>query len=90
MEKMDIGLQNHQTKYLTKDFYEAAFLCAKKQKLLGLKQEQAGKYFWFVFENNNNCCEKLANSYWAGTSTVNAKAYSNALRSLKDRLFSQR
>lgn len=73
--------------YETKDLYEGSFLLAYQQKLLGLKKEN--KYYWFIFQNRI-ACEKLSSGYWAGTVQVNAKNYSDAIRTLKDRLFSQK
>ena len=71
-------------RYYTKDLYEASLLYAHRQKLLGLQKD--GKYFWFIFENKS-ACEKLSTAYWSGQVKINAKAYSDAIRTLKDRLF---
>jgi hypothetical protein len=73
--------------YLVKDLYEASFLYAKGVNLIELRD--AGKYMWFVFENQNRC-ENLAQEYWSGSAVINAKALTDAQRTLKDRLFSNR
>lgn len=75
------------SEYLIKDLYEASFLYAKGIKLLELRD--AGKHMWFVFENQSEC-ESLAKKYWARTATVDAKAISDAQRTLKDRLFANK
>ena len=70
--------------YYTKDLYEASFLYAHQQKLLGLEKDC--KFFWFIFKDKS-ACEELSVAYWAGEIEINAKAYSDAIRTLKDRLF---
>lgn len=72
--------------YRTKDLGEASALYCCSAKLLRLEQEQ--NFFWFVFDDKN-LCEQISNSYWRGKLQVSAKAYSEALRSLKDRLFAR-
>lgn len=73
--------------YFTKDLWEAGYLYASEQKLIRLQKE--GKFFWFIFLDKE-ISEKLALSYWNGEATVNPKAYSDAVRTLKDRLFAQK
>ena len=73
--------------YLTRDLYEASLLYACQQKLLRLEKEKEGRSFWFVF-NNRSACQSLIDTYWRRELNVNAKAYTDAIRSLKDRLFS--
>jgi hypothetical protein len=73
--------------YMTKDLAEAAFLYASNRKLSGLENE-SGKY-WFVFENYRNC-QQLSNKYWQKEAKINAKEYSDAIRSLKDLIFNKR
>jgi len=73
--------------YFTKDLGEAAGLICSSAKLLRLQKES--RFFWFVFADKS-LCEQLANEYWAGSLTLDAKRYSEALRSLKDRLFAQK
>lgn len=73
--------------YATKDLGEAAGIICSSAKLLRLQKEN--KFFWFVFANKS-LCEQLSNEYWAGALKLDAKQYSEALRSLKDRLFAQK
>ena len=75
------------TEYVTKDLQEAGALLASNAKLLRLDKEQ--DFYWFVFEDKT-FCEQLSASFWSGELQVSAKAYSTALKELKDRLFSQR
>lgn len=71
--------------YKTKDLSEAAALYASGVKFHGL--EKTNNYYWFIFENAN--AERISSSFWSGELTINAKAYSDSYRTLKDRLFSQ-
>ena len=73
--------------FRTKDLPEAGALLASEAKLLRLDKEQ--DFCWFIFENKT-LCEQLSASFWSGELQVSAKAYSTALKELKDRLFSQR
>lgn len=73
--------------YATKDLGEAAALICSSAKLLRLQKEHS--FFWFIFANKS-LTEQLADEYWAGGLKLDAKRYSEALRSLKDRLFAQR
>ena len=78
---------NDVAEYKTKDLPEAGALLASNAKLLGLEKE--ANFYWFLFENKL-LCEQLSNAYWNNELQVSAKAYSNALKELKDRLFSRR
>jgi len=73
--------------YVTKDLGEAAALVCSSLKLLRLQREQS--FFWFVFANKM-LCEQFSGEYWSGTLKIPARQYSEALRSLKDRLFAQK
>lgn len=77
----------NKTECFVKDIYAAAALFAEGKKLLRLQGE--GKFFWFVFENKSDC-EELLNKYWSGENLVSSRAYADAIRTLKDRLFSQK
>lgn len=70
--------------YIVKDLYEASFLYASGKRLVELRNQ--GSYKTFVFEDCD-ACESLANQYWSGRATVNAKALTDAQRTLKDFLF---
>jgi len=72
--------------YRTKDLTEASFLYALGQKLLKLDSDN-GRY-WFIFEDKISC-EELVNSFWRKEATINAKAFADAIRSLKDLVFNR-
>ncbi|KXK09233.1 MAG: hypothetical protein UZ21_OP11001000291 [Microgenomates bacterium OLB22] len=73
--------------YATKDLGEAGALVCSSLKLLRLQKEKS--FFWFVFANKS-LCEQFAGEYWSGALRIPARQYSEALRSLKDRLFAQK
>ncbi len=87
MENHPYQKSSQQQNYRVKDLYEAAVHYAKGQKLIQLERE--GHFYWFIFSNKTQC-EEVADAYWRGDCTVNAKAYADAIRTLKDRLFAQR
>jgi len=72
-------------KFLTKDLQLAGFLYAKGVIFVGVNR--IGKLCRFVFENRESC-EKLQQLFYAKQIDVNAKEYSDALRTLKDLVFS--
>jgi hypothetical protein len=73
--------------YQTKDLYESAFLEASNLKLLKLVKEAA--FYWFVFGNKARA-EELSSKFWQGEAVVNAKAYAESIRGLKNRIFARR
>ena len=72
-----------------RDLYLASFIYAKGFKLLRLESEPNSRTVWFVFAGKEEA-EKLTNQFWNREATIDVKAYAEAIRSLKDRLFSQR
>lgn len=72
--------------FKTRDLYEAAFLYASEVKLLTLKAE--GREFWFIFESKES--GELSGEYWRGEGNIAPKKYSDAIRSLKDLIFSRK
>jgi len=74
-----------QNEYRTKDLYIASFL-SLSEKLLRLEPES--DFYWFVFENRKRC-EEIVNSYWQEESKVETRAFVNAIKSLKSRIFSE-
>lgn len=78
---------NNSKEFLTKDLSEAAAIISSGAKLLRLQQDTS--FFWFVFADKTSC-EQLSNAFWAGELQVDAKAYSQAMKSLKDRIFSRK
>jgi hypothetical protein len=73
--------------YQTKDLYEAAFLYSCRIKLLGLEGEN--NYYWFVFENKS-LADEMAYKYWQREGLVEAYAYAEAIRLLKNRIYAGR
>jgi hypothetical protein len=82
-------MDNHYSNndYRTKDLGEAAALICRSARLTRLDNGQG--FYWFVF-SKKELCQRIANDYWFGNLTVNAKSYQEALRTLKDRLFARR
>lgn len=74
-------------KFRTKDIYEASALIAANAALLTLEADSG--FYWFVFEDSDTCL-KISNSYWGNKLRVLAKDYADAIRSLKDRVFSSK
>lgn len=72
--------------FRTKDLYLSAFLCAKGITLEQVERED--KICWFVFDNDK-MVTALTDDYWSGTALCNAKAYADAVRTLKDRIFNE-
>lgn len=71
------------TTYSTKDFWLAGGLMASGKTLMRLDW-QGGRAF-FVFSDLEKCAT-AEQTYWAGDLKVSAKAFTDALRTLKDRL----
>lgn len=69
----------------TKDLYLASLWYAKGMRLADLKRE--GKTCWFVFGDKNRC-DEIQKNYFLRQELVLAKDYSDAIRSLKDLIFS--
>lgn len=74
------------SEYRCKDLFEGSLIYSKGQELLRLEPE--GDFFWFVFQDDNNMCESLANLFWAGKIEVNAKHFADSISTLKNRIFS--
>jgi hypothetical protein len=74
---------NH--RFQTRDIHEAAAILASGVKFLGLKP--ADGYSYFVFEGEK--VQEVCSQYWAGELKADLKRYSDALRTLKDRLYAR-
>lgn len=74
-------MSNH---FLTKDLQLAGLLYAKGVPFIGVNRN--GRLCWFVFENYD-VCETLQRKFFAKAIDVNAKDYSDAIRTLKDLVF---
>ena len=75
----------HETNLRIKDLHTASFLVASGLSIGDVERE--GKICYFVFPNREKALQ-LHKDYWAGTAMIKAKAFSDAIRSLKDILFS--
>lgn len=73
--------------YRTKDIYEAASLISSNAKFLRL--EPQNNFYWFIFEDLDTC-RKTSELYWSNNLIVNAKHLTDAIRSLKDQIFSRK
>lgn len=76
-----------QKRYKTKDLYEASGLIASRKKLLFLEKDT--DYYWFVFEDDGDGCQKISNLFWRNELRLSAKDYADAIRTLKDRIFAR-
>ncbi len=72
--------------YLTKDLYISSMLYAKKKEFIGLNK--SGRSYWFIFRNNTDC-EKMVSQYWLGKVTVDALSFVEAIRTLKNFIFTE-
>lgn len=72
--------------FLTKDLGEASFLYASGRKLIQLIKEDSR--FSFAFDDKT-ACQKLIDTLWKKEAVVNAKELLDAMRSLKDLIFSR-
>ena len=73
--------------YSTKDFWLAGGLMASGEKLIRVDWEGRQAFFKFL---NLDKCEQAAQAYWSGDLKVSAKAFTDSLRTLKDRMYSNR
>jgi hypothetical protein len=71
--------------YSSKDLSIASLFYAKKIPFLGI--DRAGNVCWFNFEQKE-LCEKLQQQFYSKSIDVNAKDYSDAMRTLKNLLYS--
>lgn len=75
----------HNSNFSIKDLYLAALIYAKGVKLETVTRQ--GKSCWFVFRDKQTC-ESYQRKFFAKEVEVNAKDYSDAIRTLKDLVFS--
>ena len=71
--------------YRVKDLYLAAYIYSEGQELRDV--ERMGKVCWFIFSDTNKC-EKLSDLYWKNQATSKIKSYTDAIRTLKDLIYS--
>lgn len=70
--------------YRTKDLPIAALLYSSDKKLVGIRREDGIVFFLF---GDPASCNQLAEHFWQKRATVDAKSFSDALRSLKALIF---
>ncbi len=75
-----------QPEYKTRDLYEAAYLLTKGMKLARVERSTSSPRCFFVFADFP-ACRVIVTEYWDGHGLVAPKAYAEAVRSLKDRIF---
>lgn len=75
---------HNSTTFSTSDYWHSAALMAAGEKLLRLDWRE-GRAF-FVFSDLDRC-EALTQAYWSDDLKVNAKSFTDALRTLKTRLY---
>ncbi len=68
----------------TTDLYLGALWYAKGMKFTGIRRE--GRQCWFVFTNKKEC-QVMEVRFYAQEETVVAKAYADAIRTLKGLVF---
>lgn len=73
--------------YQCKDLMLAAALLTCDVPLLGL--ESQGRYFTFVFDSPEKC-RQIEQQWWAGKLMVSATKYAEAIKRLKNLVYSKR
>lgn len=74
-------------RFETTDLYTASYIYCKGEEFIGLKPQ--GSAYLFVFSNKNKCLS-LVNQYLQNKGNINAKAYSEATKTLKGLVFSKK
>ncbi len=87
MVQGNMNMETEPKVYRTKDLYEAACLYALDCKLVEVASA-TGKVFWFCFDSEDGVRE-ASQKYWSGEVRVSAKKYADAIRTLKDLIFSK-
>ena len=82
-----MNLNSPQGVYQTKDLYLASLLFTQHLKLIKLVKQE--NFFWFVFEDKTKA-EELSALFWNRNVLVDAKAYAEAVRCLKDMIFARK
>ena len=73
--------------YRTKDLSEASLLYAKHKRLVKLNNDNGR--IWFLFDDRAGC-EGLSEAYWRKELDVNAREFVDAMRAMKDIVFSHK
>ena len=73
--------------FRTKDLAEAAALDASGLHLLKLEPGLDGRSVFFIFAEPTQA-QEISSRFWSGELHLSARTYSDSIRRLKDRLFS--
>lgn len=71
--------------FQSRDLYFSSFLLATNHDLQDLSFDNLGGFFWFVFEDKDEC-EKLEKLFQFNKLTVNAKDMVESIKYLKRRI----
>ena len=74
--------------YLTRDLAESAYLYTSGIKLIKTELVGNGRRICFVFDDRKQC-EELVGKFMQKEGIVDAKTYSDSLRTLKDIVFNR-
>lgn len=72
--------------YELKDLYLSSLLYSEGIKFIGINKRN--NVCWFVFEDKKKC-EEIIQLYWKNELTGKIKAFTDAIRTLKDMIYSQ-
>lgn len=75
------------TEFVTTELYLAAYFVAKGKKLIRVDKSMDGSRCFFVFDNPL-IAKVIAKEYWADEGIIAPKKYAEAIRDLKERIFS--
>lgn len=84
---MDNNLQKDNATLAIRDLNVAAYLLASGEVVLIKTERRESKQVFFHFSTKEKV-EELINKYWSDTDPLSPRSVSNALRSLKDLIFS--
>lgn len=74
--------------YKTKDLYISASLYALNKKFIRVETDENSNIFWFIFDDAESC-EEIANRFWQKKLKLDAKIFTDAIRTLKNMIFSR-
>jgi hypothetical protein len=70
--------------FKTRDLYVAAMLYGEQRGFMGIKRES--NICWFIFKDKEKC-EKLEKQFYAKEIDINAKIFSDSIKTLKNLIF---
>ena len=75
------------TEFVTTELYLAAYFLAKGKKLVRVDKSMDSSRCFFVFDDPL-VAKFIAKEYWADEGSIVPKKYAEAIRDLKERIFS--